>query len=288
MRLEHHPPLRLRQSGFSLLEMTIVLAVLAVVLAGALPFLTETTKSKDADTTLERLNAIEEALLVHYITQGLLLPCPAIPGVDISDPTFGEPVPEAFCGNSNLIDGVAPTSWGEIVGGSVPVRVLDLPDEYAFDGWGRRFTYYIDNSVSDATEFPTGDLTIRADSASADDLSITASYVIVSHGPNGNCAYLRSGERMAPPSVNPDEINNCDVADEIFIKRSAGYGTPATPSDDNFYDDVVRFRPRTLVQYAFGGAAVFPASCPADDEPLVWDNDKPGGPGWECQSLSAP
>jgi prepilin-type N-terminal cleavage/methylation domain-containing protein len=285
-------PSRHSQSGFSLLEMTIVLAIMAVVLAGVLPYLTESTKSKAADVTIERLDKIDEAILAYYISNTIVphtIPCPSIITSAEGTAAYGA-ADVAGCANTrNGTNGVR--------GGGVPVKALDLPDEYAFDGWGRRFMYHVDtNATTSEANFNTSVLRIR-DISGGIDVSATVAYVIVSAGPNGHGAYPRKSDGGALPlnsgSVNVDEIDNCSIGvgpcagayDNIFIKHSAAYGNPATPRDDDFFDDVVRYKTRTLIKNAFGGAALLPTSCPIDKEPIVWHN---GSNGWKCQSEAIP
>lgn len=283
-----------RQSGFSLLEVTIVLAVLAVVLAGVLPYLTEATKSKDADETITRLDKIEEALLGYYLERGFI-PCPS----DISAPLSANPGLD-WGGQFGVADAVGcatitTMTSGTARGGGVPTRTLDLPDEYAFDGWGRRITYNIDTSANQ-TGYPTGSGLTVNDGTGGSAITSTAGYVLISHGPNGHGAYLRGGEasnsvtRLDSGSTNTDEWGNCDNNltggvdticdsggyDAIFVKKSSLYDTAGDERD--FFDDIVRFRSRVLIKNAFGGAALLPIDCDPN-EGIFWD-----GVAWDCTS----
>lgn len=244
--------LRRLQTGFSLVEMSIVLAILSVVLSGILPYITETTKGREADTTIERLDKIEEALLQYYIANQFI-PYPGDPTLAMSNASYG-------IANSTV---AAALTSGNARGGMVPVRTLGLPDEYGFDGWGRRFLYNVD-TLSTASPIATGALIVSDGSTN---LNAQNSYVIVSHGPNGHGGYTRQGTRLSAGSQNTQELSNCPAGagsgasacatyDATFIKKSptSGAGAAAT------FDDVVRYKPTALLLSALGNTGLWSAS----------------------------
>jgi prepilin-type N-terminal cleavage/methylation domain-containing protein len=274
---------RASERGFSLLEITIVLAIMAVVLAGVLPYITESTRSKDAEETISRMDAIEEALLSYYLADATnpgTLPCPTDITKPLGDPDFGVAIPNGSCNTGGVYTVI---DNGDLRAGGVPTQTLGLADEMAFDGWGRRFTYYIDQRATNTASLTNANLTVDGDLDLTTVLSNTIAYVIVSHGPNGHGAYERSGNFLDQGSLNVEELENCAMAtgcvfDDRFIKRSIGYGNPAVADDNDFYDDVMRFKPWILVQNAYGGsggggggsALIDPTNC-TDGEDIKWD-----------------
>jgi len=72
-----------RENGFSLIELSIVMAISGVLLAGALQVYSVTQQKKQYDTTKQRLSDIRTALTFYVITPGNL-PCPASPSGDYS------------------------------------------------------------------------------------------------------------------------------------------------------------------------------------------------------------
>ncbi len=247
--------------GFSLVEISIVLAILSVVLSGILPYITETTKGREVDTTLERLDKIEEAIIQFYIANTARIPCPADPTVAIGTAAFGDgsgnqAATPPTCTAANLL------SSGNARGGAIPIKQLGLPDEYAFDGWGRKFLYNVDiNSTGNSfTADGTLNVKVTRSAAAATDLTATASYVIVSHGSNGHGGYTRSGgaTRMSAGSLNEDERENCSIWNDgncatgsynaIFVKKSPTSGTANTST----FDDVIRYKPTALLRNVLG------------------------------------
>src|SRR5678810_638736 len=93
--------------GFSLLEMSIVLLIISSMAAGAIAYLTVSLDRRGLYETQHKLEVIQET--DHTAD------CPGLPtGTD--NPTV-------------------------VVVGMVPTQTLGLPDDYAFDGWGRRMQY---------------------------------------------------------------------------------------------------------------------------------------------------
>jgi prepilin-type N-terminal cleavage/methylation domain-containing protein len=161
MALRHHNDLASGHSlpqnihlaaGFTLLEMAIVLTVIALIMGGGLSLYSERLLSERAKITEERLNRVELALK-QYVRNFGTLPCPAVANKGVDDATgtvFGRqvcnPASHALSASvaGNRTDGAA----RHVLIGTVPVRVLGLPDYYAFDGWNNRFKYAVDNEYS--------------------------------------------------------------------------------------------------------------------------------------------
>ena len=254
---------RQRISGFSLFEMTIVLVIISVVLTGLLPFITESMQSDYANTTVERMEAIDEALR-DYVEENGELPCPADATIQIDDATgdFGRSDgTSGVCNDGAGLSNPSATSGtegimysgieGPMIGGMVPTKSIYLPDEFAFDGWGRRIMYHVDinltadGSIATATE---GNLTIK-DSADTD-RTTKAAYVILSHGPNGHGGFTLSGNKFDVDSQNAHEHMNCSCDDGMdfvdyygtFYQHMEQYETGHPDERDYYFDDLVRFR----------------------------------------------
>lgn len=250
--------------GFSLVEISIVLAVLSVILAGLLPVLVEQTRADAARITLDRLDAIEEALAAYVIEQGRL-PCPADGTATLSDPGFGKQAePPGLCGRKIATrfssggddpikrDGLRANFLNrkeEIAGGVVPTRTLGLPDEMGFDGWGRRFSYHVTLPATKA--LASGAIRIGDGQHQDNDNARTreALYVLLSHGPNGHGAFMPGGVRYEAGAEHPFEHENCDCDagaaktgyDARFIQSIAlPGGTPAQG-----FDDILRWKELT-------------------------------------------
>lgn len=260
----HHHATR----GFSLVEISIVLVVVATMLAGVLPYITESTKIRDVDTTADRMKTIEEALQA-YFGANQELPCPSDITLAISSANFG-----VQAANNSCTGGTPAANWssgGNIVGGGVPTKTLGLPDEYAFDGWGRRFYYHVDPDATVSTTFnsaSTGTITINDGSGAA--RTAAAVYALVSAGRNGYGAYTRSGTvRLNNGSTNTDERENCQTTGTVCSGTAAAYNTTlvqkmeqaSNPTDPlTNFDDIVAYKLRGNMLTGGGGDTLWTAA----------------------------
>lgn len=236
--------LRAARHGFSLIEMSIVLAVVSIVVAGVLPFVLEGAKDGQKTTTLERFQELDAALFGYYQENGDL-PCPASVSEEISSSTFGVAV--ADC--TTAVAG-SHFSDGAVTMGSVPTRTLGLPDHFALDGWGNRIAYHVSlNSVG------SGDLvdgSIRIVDHAGAERSNDAVYAFVSAGMSGHGAYTIAGVRRNAGSTNTSELENCDctsVAADGTFNNTIAYGIQTgTPGGTDGFDDVVHFMFRETIE----------------------------------------
>ncbi len=88
------------------------------------------------------------------------------------------------------------------VEGMVPTKTLRLPDDYAFDGYGRRIMYAVDarfTATNAFTSIPASNIGTRMTVLDQSDnpKTTTAAYVLVSFGPDGFGAYPPVADRHA-------------------------------------------------------------------------------------------
>ncbi|MBI3776801.1 MAG: prepilin-type N-terminal cleavage/methylation domain-containing protein [Gammaproteobacteria bacterium] len=255
--------------GFTLIEIAIVLVIVGLLLGGLLmPLATQVEVQRRIETE-KTLEQIKEALIGFAMVNGRL-PCPANPSAPTGTPTAGveritAAPPAPACGAAGEY-GVVP--W-------VTLGVSEL------DAWGRRFTYRVTPSFPDAivagTIAPTlppgcaiptnssfalcsiGDMLITNGPALGNATVAQAiPAAIVSHGKNGNGAYLPTGIQMPCPALPPpfpppppppsEEIQNgiCPPGDTAttFISHPP---TAATAPGGEFDDIVTWIVPSTLM-----------------------------------------
>jgi prepilin-type N-terminal cleavage/methylation domain-containing protein len=208
------------QSGFTLLEMAVVLVVLALILGGILVPLSTQIEQRQIGNTQKMLEEVKEALIGYVLSRPIAervhLPCP-------DRTTAGPGTP-----NDGIEDFDVASGLCVVPEGNLPWATLGVPE---LDSWGGRFRYRVDDAFSRrAPASPTlslssvGSLQVCQTSACA--VAVTnVPAVILSGGKNrGNCAN---------PSCT-DETENSD-GDDRFVARTI---TP-TGSSAGEFDDVV-------------------------------------------------
>jgi prepilin-type N-terminal cleavage/methylation domain-containing protein len=274
-----------RSEGFSLVELAVAVAIIALLLAGALIPLSAQIEVRTVADSRRSMESIREAIIGFAQANGRL-PCPAegtVPaggtdaagrpaGAEQLTPVTLPPPSTAACTNSF---------------GVVPWTTLGVPET---DGWGRRFSYWVSPIFADGigvvpafnNTFPIaqnpacnapvpaptqssfalcsqGSFTVNTRSESthtATAVGLALPAVIISHGKNGFGAYTPGGAILTAP-VGTDELANA-----THTGAPAGVTTfysrfptpPASPCNDaagpafcEFDDIVVMISSNTLI-----------------------------------------
>ncbi|MBL0318716.1 MAG: type II secretion system protein [Alphaproteobacteria bacterium] len=258
--------------GFSLVELSIVLSIIAVIAGGALTVGAARTKAAKYEQTAKKMEIIEKAVASYLAIRGKV-PCPAIGSTAQTVSTFGFESDTAS--DPDHCTGVPQD--GNAWVGVVPVRTLLLPDEFMFDGWGRRITYAVDDrfvskcALSTSTTCfrtsnpePTPDtfgdaLVVRSTFTDTTNIRTNkAIFVLVSHGENGHGAWLRTGgSQLDAGSTDVDEWANSHrvvaeggTPDRIFVQKAR----------NETFDDLIRYKTKwQLVREA--GAVIDDEEC---------------------------
>lgn len=242
-----------RKSGFTLLELAIVLAIIGLVAMAGIVVLVSSIDRRQYAETNAKLEAIEKALL-EYRRAFNRLPCPGDITLGIAAADFG--VEGATAGTCTGGAPAANFTSGEAVAGMVPVKTLRLPDDYALDGWGDRIFYAIDRRATGTNAFTTYDITSALGAIQVNDQTgaartATAVYALFSMSQDGHGAWRRGGSatRQDKDITNAETLENCDCdadgADTgfnaVFVQRP--YTLNSADALDRF-DDIVLFKAR--------------------------------------------
>jgi len=251
-------------SGFTLLELSIVLVIMSLMLGGILAALAQQSRiAKNAELEM-KMDAIEQALVAYASDlTNLALPYPANHSIAYSNNCFGRMWENGACSD------LPKNGSSNVSSGTVPVRSLGLPDEYAFDPWGNRFTYKVSdvvanypgkvailpfsvNGISASLMFP-GHITVR-DPTGVSTIATAVVAAIISHGPNGFGAFSVDGIIKTGYSTSTGELNNCNCTTAAAIDVGVlnapfvGVGTNRVTSSDaaDNFDDTVRYYNRAF------------------------------------------
>jgi type II secretory pathway pseudopilin PulG len=234
--------------GFTLVEITIVLFILGLLIAGLIGPLETQLEARDRQQTLDAMNEIAEALYGYALTNGRL-PCPDSAGDGLENVTAG------VC---DQLEGFLP--WADLAA---------APG----DAWGNRFRYRIFSDytvVDDGLCVPAdgnfdlcvprndpnqivvqsrGDNPATPPPATEGKFLITGTgnipALIISHGRNGFGATSTEGNPRPPvPATNADETENSN-GDRFFMSRIYSRDQGGCADDPNevtplcAFDDIV-------------------------------------------------
>lgn len=249
-------PFRRRMTGFSLMELAVVLAIVALLLGGLLPPLSAQRDAAAADSTQRRLAEVRDALIGFAVASDRL-PCPA------SADSGGR---ESFCVDAS--GACVPTTVGEtpavlthgrcsnVYDGFVPAVTLGLAplDAHGYlpDGWvngdASRLRYAVSTSNNSNAFTQSGGMRQKTLAALQPDLKVcnAGSAVLHAGDPAATCAsnaFLVSdavavvyslGSSGARGGTGEDERHNPNViggsdpafvaADPVFVNAAPGPG----------------------------------------------------------------
>ncbi len=232
------------ESGFSLIEMSMVLAIIGLLMGGGLLAITTVLERNKRTQTFQSLDKIEEALTL-YVIRYTRLPCPAsgTAGTGLSDPTGS-----GACTEPNANTGI------------VPWRTLGIEQALARDGWGNMISYAVSNLTTDnnmlrsGTTYPAGTLIVNnaAGAEVTPGATDRAAYVLISHGKNGAgaCCAAGGGTKTGSPAAvaSGAEAENND-GDTTFVQNDPIQVTAT------YFDDIVRWRTAAYIVQACGTGA---------------------------------
>jgi hypothetical protein len=223
----HYPPLaqpeivkpaRRFTGGFSLIQVSLILTAGALVMVSLLPGQDAGDYNRKVINNVRELEAVEEAMKGFMAAHGRR-PCPADGDYDVDTANFGREAanPGDCTGGTPAVSLGPDAGTGNVVAGVIPTKTLGLPDEYALDEFGRRFTYMVDRRATNkaaclALESGTPGVEIQ-DGAGAVKDQVTAAYL--SHGPDGHGAFPAQGStaagRFNSASTDAHTLDNASV-----------------------------------------------------------------------------
>jgi len=224
-----------RARGFTIAELTVAVAIIAVLLFGAMVPFSAQVDIRNVAETRRTMDSIREAIIGFAQANGRL-PCAADGSIQTGVAGAGI---EKFDGTSCIAG---------FTFGVIPWATLGVSET---DSWGRRFSYRVAPVFADVstaatwatttpgvqpsctpTPLPTaptsfalctlGDSAVYTRTASvAVPLATALPALFISHGKNGYGAWQPSGIRLAAPAVGTDEAANVNGTSQAT--PSGGY-----------------------------------------------------------------
>jgi type II secretory pathway pseudopilin PulG len=267
--------MRGKEKGYTVLEMAVVIGVTGMILASAASawrLYSQTGAHSDTTTNLDQATAA----LDDYLVRLGRLPCPARLDLPRTDPNYGmegqcdptqtaainpaNPYPTAInpgdckggiCLEKSLRTDPRPAgipvavSWPPAVRrGMLPFRILNLPEELAYDGYHTRLQYAVTEplAVSSTYNETYGGIQVNdSNNAPLFNLAKTgARYLVFSSGKDSKGAYNKMGSLIAPCDMQTVDGENCNTSS---TNTTAIYrlGQTATAAGAQHFDDVMKF-----------------------------------------------
>lgn len=242
----------LDKTGFSLLELSIVLTILGIMLSGILTLITEYGKKSSIEASWLEMEKIGEALS-NFVSANGRLPCPAPVTAKRNDVKFGREA-ETCDDTTNGINRVEypPDSGNFVIMGGVPFYSLSLPDKYLSDAWNRRYLYAVsENLIAAADGNSSGTIEIVDNEMNL--ITKEAAWTLVTHGPSGKGGY--SAKTAVISSVcdsKHKDRDNCDHSDGRFTDAVFNDGEN---NADNFFDDYILWQTIDGIFTMVGGSS---------------------------------
>jgi prepilin-type N-terminal cleavage/methylation domain-containing protein len=227
------------QGGFTLLELTIVLAIVGLLAVGALKAVSALRENAGISETSKRLDTLVMALQT-FLMKHNRLPCPADPNLPDTHLNFGLEAREARDDDDKekcTLPGIPPAK-PQFYRGVIPGRALGLSGGRLLDAWDRQFTYAVVIKATKTDSFtrnrwpPTFKLTDELERLLNE--KNEGIVVIISHGANGSGAYLTDGRQTDPQGIETGQLER-ENFDPDFTFIQAPYST----NERNPFDDKV-------------------------------------------------
>src|SRR5579884_4060684 len=207
-----------QKSGFTLVELSVVLIIIAAILGMTMTAGVDVISSARYSATISKMNALDQALMAFRIANDRL-PCPADLSQTQGSATYGtEGNCTAIAGGVFVAQNASATATA--AEGGIPTSALGLPGDFMYDGWGNRFRYAVDTRMTAINAFSlmqtgcvNGAITVYGGPnypATGNPARTTGSiYALISHGANGHGGITKNAVVTNAGSLNSDELTNC-------------------------------------------------------------------------------
>lgn len=211
---------RLR-SGFTLLEISIVLGLIGIMVGGSIVMVNNYIQQVPTRDTVNQLRAIDEALWNFRSTYGRL-PCPADITLSITNNNYGREASDM--GTCAVAAGGSNFATGYGAAGMIPVKTLGLSDSMGMDAWNRRIFYSVDIRYTRERSF-TDDTTKAITAATkANPVVLTSA----AHGfIDGETVYVSTVAGMTELNSNYYKVSAA-TTDTFALQTTAGVNVNGT------------------------------------------------------------
>ncbi len=241
----HHPAPKPTQSGFTLIELSLVILIVGVLLVPLLQLYHNYATQKLLEKTNE--NILEVQSLINGFSPNRY-PCPADPLLSPADALYG--VEQCAVTGGITSTAGARTAAKKVLIGAVPIKTLKatstsfVPDNISLDAFGNKLLYAVTTDLTTGATYSFDGGQIAAINEflyNTAGINGDAHYAIISHGFDGNGAFSDSGAAITGCIIGVGarkEDENCN-GDSTFMASLGAYeGSGVNP---DYYDDYSYF-----------------------------------------------
>ena len=217
------------ESGFSLVEMAIVVMIIGLLLAGAMFLLKPYLEMSQANLTRKKMENISSALASFAQTYGRL-PCPSDADSSASNPPYGSPRRSGSNGLDFVKDNCG-TSMESYVG-IIPFRAIGLTEDQVRDNYGNMITYAVSPAMTNE-EYKQDDM----NSGDVHAMCRRPQWMETSGGANKNSLKAR----VCCPDYHAWDIKVTNLGADVFSslpRTNSGYDHPNTPISSSITPEV--------------------------------------------------
>jgi prepilin-type N-terminal cleavage/methylation domain-containing protein len=241
--------LTIRQAGYTLIELAMVLAIAGMLLATAASVYRVNMRDMVFRNNRDSVgNAVAE--IGKYLQRQGSYPCPARLDAQRGDPAYGMPgdcaaitvaagqCAQGICAEETLRPDLP---GARVRRGAVPFRVLNIPEEMAYDAYGNRLLYAVTERLATKDGYDVDDGAISISDANGNTTATNVHYALFSAGPDGRGAYTRAGVMKQPCNAAAADGENCNTG-AAAAQRAALYrlARETQAAGAAYYDDHMR------------------------------------------------
>ncbi len=228
-----HSTYHSRQSGFSLLELSVVLGIIALVVGMSLTVGEPQVKQEKIRNSWNELQVIKKSLALFGERYGRL-PCPAPLNAAQNSATYGLSPSVADC-DATPPAGITHVAAPAMKYGAVPFKTLGLNEAMIADDWDNRYIYAVDNTSITAFD-PDSNGVLTVNDRGGNPITTEAAFVVFSTGETGRGGTDHDNLTTSACTAGFLDTANCATATVgTYIDSSIR----ETDANNTFYDDML-------------------------------------------------
>jgi prepilin-type N-terminal cleavage/methylation domain-containing protein len=258
--------------AFSLIELSIVIVIISILLTGALSVSITSVNNAKIKLTNDRIDAVYKALGT-YLLINKMLPCPAPMNLDRNNAGYGTSNTGASCTTTAGVYLSTTAGATNLIYGAVPTKTLELPSEFAEDGFGSKIAYILHKDFTTTITATTGGHVVTSPYNPASPIIqikenpaalVTTQYAIlalVSYGANKSGAFGANSTSQNTVSTDTDELDN---SPGTITGTGATFDNTliSVSNNSDLFDDIVFAKTRTQMINDFNALPVIRCTTP--------------------------